>query len=197
MKITTALLVGLLLGLGALGGCDATPKIEPNTTQPALTGLDARGMFMLTDFAKGHDEKVKLGWLVGSPFKAARGEVKEFARQMQTEQGELLKDLRAWASANGVKLSFRVDQADPVAAARARLETSQGDLLMGRGKVDFQRDMLMLMWLDYHWVWKQAEELRTRVTDPALQAYLDKSIKIHAAGFQQVDELLKKYQALE
>ena len=68
---------------------------------------------------------------------------------------------------------------------------------MGRGKVDFQRDMLMLMWLDYHWVWKQAEELRTRVTDPALQAYLDKSIKIHAAGFQQVDDLLKKYQALE
>lgn len=178
----------LLLTLLVVPACQMAPR--PPATAPG----DAQAVLreVLPELAKAHRDKTQLAFYATSIFRRVDPPVKQFAQQMGQEQQQLLDELQVWSKAHQIDLKFRFSD-DVFGAARKAMEKEQGDMIQADNNVDFQRDMLVLMYTDYSWQYQLVSALLPTVQDPQLKRYLQKSQHVHEAGTKQIRQLLGKY----
>lgn len=148
----------------------------------------------LADLARAHQQKGLLAtWvslpLVGPP---VQGAVRPFYQKMGERQGELLGELRTWAQARGVDLTYRAGT-DVDGRAMAIMEARQEKMVRGSGAGDFDRDMLMQMYHDYEWQVCVIQALLPRVREPALRSYLERSLRVHEEGSGEIVGYLRRF----
>ena len=151
---------------------------------------------VLPQLAKAHSDKVQLAMFVGMPFiHRVDPAVKAFAEKMGEQNKELLKDLKAYAEANKISLKFEYS-ADANGRAQKGMEDEQSKALQGAGGTEFELLVLVLEYSDYGWnkaLVKTTLE-KEKGLDPALKAYLEKSLKVHEEGIREIEGLLKRFQ---
>jgi hypothetical protein len=178
----------VLIALGVAAGCQTVP----HAAAPHAISDDLRGT--LAAMARAHEQKTMLAFYEALPWQRTAEPFHAFYATMGTTQGELLKDLQAWAGKNQVELKFAYTD-DIAGRALKVMEARQEKLVRGDAKPDFTRDTLMQMYQDYEWHISQIQVMLPTVTDPELRAYLEKSLKVHEAGSNQLLDLLKKFKA--
>lgn len=176
----------LLALVVAAGGCQTVP----HASAPHPISDDLRGT--LAAMARAHEQKTMLAFYEALPWQRTPEPFHAFYGTMGTTQGELLKDLQAWAKNKNVELKFA--HSDDIAGRALKvMEARQEKLIRSDAKPDFTRDTLMQMYQDYEWHISQIQVILPAVTDPELKAYLEKSLKVHEAGSNQLIDLLKKF----
>lgn len=197
MKVLiTALLCGLTLMVGGVGGCAGTAATRPGVgaaTQSAEAAREAAALKeMLPGFAKSHGEKIQLATFAGTFLRPVDPVFKPFYKTMGETQKELLAQLRGWAKQRNFDLRYSYPT-DVHGAALQMMEKRQAAAARADDQTDFERDMLMQMYSDYEWQICLIKALQPLVSDAQLKAYLDKSMTVHEAGSREIVELLKRY----
>ncbi|MEI8197868.1 MAG: DUF4142 domain-containing protein [Phycisphaerae bacterium] len=188
-----------LLGVGVLAvvmlggwlgsGCYSTTPPLAVRPDPGEVALREN----LPELAKGHSDKIELGWYAASLLRHLDPPVKEFAKKMEADHKRLQKRLQAWAKANKYDLKFHYGDDTP-GKARAAMEKDDGDALQAMKNPDFERTMLMFMYSDYDWQKHLIQALLPVVKDAELKGYLEESLKVHQEHFASVNTLLERYQ---
>jgi hypothetical protein len=142
--------------------------------------------------ARAHDQKVQLAFYVSLPWVGVDAPFRDFYTHMSDQQRDLGTQLRALAKAHNIDLTFNFSDDTPGRAQKI-MEARQEKVVRGDARPDFQRDTLMQMSTDYEWQISLAQALLPKVTDPALRAYLQKSLQVHEAGSAEITALLKKF----
>ena len=189
MKAT--LLIAPLLLLVTLGVTACQTRPQP-ATGPAVP-IDPFTRDALAELAKGHTDKMQLGWYVASPFRHVDPAIKQFAENMRSTQDTLHHRLNTWAETHHVDLKIHYNPADPRDRARQAMEKQQGDALQADSNIDFQRDVLILMNMDFQNQQALIQTLLPRTTDPDLKAYLQESLRVHTATLKTIHDLLARY----
>jgi predicted outer membrane protein len=194
--------IGILVVLAtALAACESAPKsAQPAAPAQTVTlnnqdnspAIPPTMREMLSELAKGHNDKIQLAWFATTPFKTLQPPVKDFAHHMGKEHKELFARLQAWAKGHEVSLKFNFDD-DLYGRARKIMEKTQGDEFQSSGGDDFQRDFLMLMSIDYLTQEAYLKTLLNASPDPELAGYLKDSLAAHEKDRAQIKEFLKHY----
>jgi len=148
---------------------------------------------VLADLARAHDQKAQLAWYVNTPIlRSVNPAIKPFYQNMGKVHKELYGEITAWAKAHNIDLTYRFSN-DTAGRAQKMMEDRQEKLVRGDDKQDFERDNLMQMYNDYEWQLAEIRALLPHVRDPALKAYLEKSLKAHESGSGEIVALLKRF----
>ncbi len=186
-----AVILMTLLLCSELIGCSgmATPRQEIQAPQlnPALLQI-------LCSLAKGHKNKTQLAFL--ADFKGLCAPVKKFNRYMSSSQGQLLRQLKAWAEKHHVKLHY-VYRPGLFGQAQKIINHDEGGLLLHSNAADFQKRYLIMMYMDYSWqlaMDKAAhKQARTHHAGPGLMAYLDHATAVNKQSLTDLWQLLQHY----
>jgi len=192
LKNTHSIAPLLLLVTLGLAACQAGP--QPSTGPAATqTAIDLLTRAALAELAKGHSDKMQLGWYASSPFRHVDPAIKQFAQDMRTTQDDLHHKLKTWADAHRIDLAIHYNPADPRDIARQAMEKQQGDSLQADSNIDFQRDVIILMYMYYQNQLSLIQALIPRIHDPELKAYLEQSQRVHTAALKSLRDLLGRY----
>ena len=183
----------ILLPCLALACCQQIPKQPATTSIATTTAANAELRDLLAGMARSHDDKTQLAFYEALPWNNTGEPFHAFYTEMGKKHAELLKELQAYAKGAGIDLKFSYSN-DTAGRAQKIMEARQEKLVRGDTKADFGRDTLMQMYTDYEWQISLIQALLPTVTDPALKAYLQKSLKVHEDGSNQLNGLLKKFQ---
>lgn len=145
----------------------------------------------LAELAKGHSEKIQLAWYARA-FRRTDPAVAAFLADMGVQQRRLAADLMAWARHTNADIRF-AHTTDLSGEARRIMEAAQSRAVRNDSHEEFQRDILMLMWTDYAWQRSLIQATLKRTADPALRAYLTRSLAVHDAGVTRLRALLARY----
>lgn len=189
----------LILSL-LLPACATTveKKIEPATTQREAGGAPiSRDMRdTLAMLLRAHDQKTQLAFYAGNSLPMLKNvdePFKDFFYNMGKAQGDLEKELKKWAADRHVDLTFHFTN-DIGGHAQKLMEDREGDVAKKDNKVDFERDELINMYMDYEWqIALITTALPQAVHDPVLHTYLEHSLTIHQAGSKEIRSLIQKF----
>ncbi len=164
------------------------------TTGYCKAATDGHGELrdQLAELLKGHDDKVELAWYVSMPLHTVDPAIHDFFKRLSQDQKRLRDELNAWAKQNHLNLKFKFSD-DLAGKARKAMEDAQGDVLQKDNNADFQRDVLVMMDVDFAQQKALANVLLKVAPDDALRAYLNDSIKTHDAETHAVRDLLQRY----
>ena len=182
----------MLLAVALVGGCNANSTTQPTALTTQASAEAALLKEALPAFAKSHNEKIQLSSYAGSILCPIDPVFKPFYENMAVTQQALSEQLMTWAHEHNVSLRFAYP-AGLRGEAQKLQEQRQEAVARGDKQVDFERDMLIDMAQDYEWQVCMIKSLQPKVSDPALKAYLAKSLEVHEAGLKEIAPLLKKY----
>ncbi len=192
-----ALLLVTLAPLVTMGGCsEMSHRPEPATTQRAPGGAaiskDLRDTLAM--MLRASDQKTQLAFYATTPLlKNVDEPFKGFFSRMSNVQGDLEKQLKAWAKLRRVDLSFKFTD-DIAGRAQKIMEDRQGATARSDDKAAFERDELFNMYMDYEWqISLITAALPEAASDPELKVYLQNSLSAHESGSREIRGLLQKY----
>ena len=193
MRPTNFLLpCGIVCVLAGLTGCHGMYRQPPPETA-LLAGIPPEELRdVLAGMARSHDQKVELAFYVSLPWQGVDEPFKAFYPQMRSQQADLAKELRAWAAAHDLDMSFHFSD-DTDGRAVKIMEARQEKVLRADNRTDFSRDALVQMYADYEFQISLVQALLPRVHDAGLKAYLEKSLQVHTQGSAEITGLLKKF----
>ncbi|HVT83443.1 MAG TPA: hypothetical protein VHM90_22570 [Phycisphaerae bacterium] len=175
-----------------LGGCQQPVK-------PAGAIGDDRDLRdTLAAMARAHDQKTQLAFYEALPWQRTAEPFHDFFVKMGKSQRELHDQLQTWAKTadQGKPIVLKYSYGDDTPGrAQKIIEARQEKLIRGDSKPDFTRDALMQMYEDYEWQISLIQALLPRVTDSQLRAYLEKSLKVHQEGSDELIGLLRRFKA--
>jgi len=119
-----------------------------------------------TKAADGGMTEVSLGGIAAS--KATNADVKSFSQRMQTDHGKAGDELKSWASAKGVTLPAEIS------AEHKKL----ADDLSKKSGAAFDKAYMNAMVEDHDKDVKEFQEASTKVKDPDLKAWIDKTLPV-------------------
>ena len=185
--------VRMMIVAGALaGGCQAVPR-EPGAGAGAYADIPpAELREVLAGLARSHEQKMQLAFYVALPWTGVDEPFKDFYAHMSEVQGDLDKELHAWAKGHNMDLAFHFSE-EVEDKAREMMEGRQQKVIMGDNRTDLTRDTLIQMYMDYEWQISVVQTLLPKVREPGLKAYLERSLKAHVEGGAEIARLLKKY----
>ncbi len=179
----------LAAAFAALPACQQIKPLPSGSVDSDLRGT-------LAALARAHEQKIQLAFYESLPWERTDEPFYSFFDSMGKTQAGLLNDLQAWAKTGRdgapVDLKFSFSDDTPGRAQKI-IEARQEKLIRGDSKIDFTRDALMQMYEDYEWQISLIQSLLPRVSDPALKAYLQKSLKAHEDGSAQIIGLLRRF----
>lgn len=175
-----------------LAACQTAPapvvvQATPLADMPAAELRD-----VLSELANAHDQKLQLAGFLNLPLMGVDAPFKDFFSNMNTQQRELKAQLHAWADTHHVDLTYHYGT-DTMGRAVKIMEDRQGGTLQTLNTVDRERNALIQMYTDYDFRVSLLQALLPKVRDPALKAYVEKSVKIHEDGSTQLAVLLKRF----
>jgi hypothetical protein len=179
----------LLLSLTA---CQGVRRPADSTTSPWANLPAAELRNVLAELANAHAQKRQLVALLSMPFMGVDEPFKDFFSKMSTLQRELQDQLHAWADEHHVDLTYHRGT-DTLAHAVKIMEDRQAKVLTVFNQTNRERSALIQMYTDYEYRVSLLQALLPAVRDPALKAYVEKSLKIHENGSAQLTELLKRF----
>lgn len=183
----------VLTVLAACQGVRRQPAGGPAAPTPTLADIPpAELRDVLAELANAHDQKVQLAFYISLPWKGVDVPFKDFYPKMSAQQGELAKELRAWAQDHHIDLTYH-HGTDTMARAEKIMEDRQGRVIQSDNRTDLERDTLIQMYTDYEFRVSVLQALLPLVRDPGLKAYMVKSLKVHEEGSAQITELLKRF----
>ena len=183
----------ILVPLAALaGGCHTIPR-QTGPEGSAYADISSSELReVLAALARSHEQKMQLAFYVSLPWTGVDAPFRDFYSSMGAAQGDLDKELHAWAKDHNVDLTFRF--ADEVQdKARETMEGRQQKVILGDNRTDLTRDTLVQMYMDFEWQISLLQTLLPKVREPGLKAYLERSLKAHVEGGAEIGRLLKKY----
>lgn len=197
LRLQSLALAGFFGAGLAVGGCsNMERRVEPATTQRAAgnAAISKDMRDTLAMLLRAHDQKVQLAFYATTPFlKNVDEPFKGFFARMSAVQSDLEKQLKAWAKARKVDLSFQFSN-DIGGHAQKFMEDRQGDVAKKDDRISFERDELINMYMDYEWqISLLTTALPAAASDPELKAYLQRSLSAHESGSREIRELLAKY----
>jgi hypothetical protein len=182
---------GLTL-LAVLTACQTAPKPSAGKSSPYADLPPAELRDVLAELANAHGQKLQLATFLNLPFMGVDEPFKDFFSKMESQQRELNVQLRAWADARHLDLTFHYGT-DSMGQAVKIMESRQGSALQTINRVDRERQALIQMYTDYEYRVSLLQALLPSVRDPALKAYVGKSLKIHEDGSALLVELLRRF----
>jgi len=177
---------------GTQAAVATTPAVAAAPAVANVPPTDERLRTLLAGMARAHDQKTQLAFYESMPWRKTSEPYHSFYVDMGKTQGELLADIRGWAKAHHMDLTFHFP-ADAEGKAQQILEARQEKLVRGDSNQDFVRDTLMQMYDDYEWQISLIQALLPYVQDPGLKAYLQKSQKVHEEGSARLVKLLQRF----
>jgi hypothetical protein len=189
MTLPTATAMYLLLLLPA---CHTARPPADGTASPWADLPPAELRDLLAELSNAHAQKQHLVLLLSVPFMGVDEPFKDFFSKMNTQQRELQVQLHAWAQEHHVDLTYHRGT-DTLARAEKIMEDRQAKVLTVLNQTNRERSALIQMYTDYEYRISLLQALLPAVRDPALKAYLEKSLKIHEDGSAQLTELLKRF----
>ncbi len=175
----------------SLAGCSNAPPQRAVLQQPPNPMV----LQILGSLAKGHKDKTQLAIL--ADFKGLSKSVSRFNSYMSSSQGNLLKQLRAWAQKHAVKLHYRY-RPGLYGKAQKIISDDEGSLLLHSNSADFQKRYLVMMYMDYAWqlaMDKAAQQqARKDHAGPGLLQYLHNAIAVNKQSIAALWKLLERYQ---
>jgi hypothetical protein len=185
-------LVACALVAGCAGGPTRTHTGGQAATQAGSGEVNADVRDVLSMLARAHSQKTELAFYTSTPLRPVDPPFKAFFSNMGQVQGDLLRQLKKWASERKVDLSFHYSN-DIEGRAQKFMEDRQEKAARGDDKEAFERDMLMNMYTDYEWQISLITETLPVVKDAELREYLQNSLRAHEAGSREIRGLLSKY----
>jgi hypothetical protein len=191
MRIALRSLVGACLML-LLAACQGLPRSAEGPVSPWADLPPTELHDVLAELANAHSQKLQLGLFLSLPFMGVDEPFKDFFSKMNSQQRELQEQLRAWADAHHEDVTYHRGT-DTMARAQKIMEDRQGDVIKTLNRTDRERGALIQMYTDYEFRVSMLQALLPKVRDPALKAYVEKSLKMHADGSVQLADLLKRF----
>jgi hypothetical protein len=171
----------------------APPAAASSGSHGKISDLSASDLHdVLSELDKNHHDRMKLAFWVSTPLRSADPAFKAFYKERGAAEKELANELEAWAKAHHVDLSYSYGT-DTFGKAQKIMEDRQEKVVRADDKNDFGRDMLIDELQDYEFGISLVTALLPSVHDPALQAYLQKSLHSQEAASQQAQVFLKKF----
>jgi putative membrane protein len=149
------------------------------STTPVATLSDADKQFA-TKAAEGGIGEVTLGGLAAS--KATNADVKAFGQRMQTDHGKAGDELKQWASTKGLDLP---------SAPNAEAQKTYDDLSKLSGAA-FDKAYMEDMVKDHDKDVAEFKDAQTKVSDPDLKAWIDKTLPVIEDHQKMAHDLAKK-----
>lgn len=188
------LLLVALVGAAAVGGCQLTPR-QPGPEAAAYATIPpAELRDVLAGLARSHEQKMQLVFFLSLPWGGVDPAFRDLFNKMGPVQRDLNSELRTWSRAHHIDLTFKFDD-DVLSKAQETMEDRQQAVIMADNRIDLTRDTLIQMWADYEWQVSVLQNLLPKVREPALKAYVQKSLKAHEAGSAELTKLLKRFKA--
>jgi hypothetical protein len=173
-----------------------TPGEVDRTTAPSTTAIPAAAnrtlVALLPELARGHDDKIKLGWYMTSFLRKVDPAVDTFGHTLMTENRELLDQLKKAAKNDHVSIEFKYGTS-PADDARKLDEAAQQRVIRADDNADFQRDVLLLMYMDHQWELAIAQTIAKTQVPPDIKAYLDREITSRQSRIAEIRALLARY----
>ena len=175
---------------------DSTPLPAPiQTPAPSgkisdLSAHDLQGVLAYLD--KNHHDRMKLAFWVSTPLRSADPAFKTFYKERGAAEKELANELESWAKSHQIDITYHYA---PTTFGQAQkiMEDRQEKVVRADGKDDFNRDMLVDELQDYEFGISLVTAFLPSVHDPALLAYLQKSLHSQEAASQQIKMLFKQF----
>jgi hypothetical protein len=175
-----------------LPACQTAPRVA--APQPAgYADMKSEDLhLLLAGLERSHKQKLQLVFYTNLPLMGVETPAKPIFEKMEKAQGDLDKELTAWAKAHDLDLKFEFPS-DVQSQAAKKMEGRQENVMLGDGKVDRTRDALMNMYMDYEFQICLVQTLLPKVTDPDLRKYLEHSLKVHEEGSKELRDMLTRY----
>jgi hypothetical protein len=166
------------------------PSPAPNGRISDLSAHDLQGVLAYLD--KNHHDRMKLAFWVSTPLRSVDLAFKTFYKERGAAEKELANELESWAKSHQIDITYHYA---PTTFGQAQkiMEDRQEKVVRGDGKDDFNRDMLVDELQDYEFGISLVTAVLPSVHDPALLAYLQKSLHSQEAASQQIKMLFKQF----
>jgi hypothetical protein len=173
-------------------GCQSAPRAA-GTQVVGYADMNPEDLrFILAALGRSHKQKLQLVFYTNLPLMGVETPAKPVFATMDKAQGELDKELTAWAKKHDLDLKFDFPP-DVQSQAAKKMEGRQESVMLGDGKADRTRDSLMNMYMDYEFQICILQTLLPKVSDPDLRQYLEHSLKVHEDGSKELRDVLKRY----
>ncbi len=185
-------LLGAYILLFVVGCCPPIPR-QPGPGAAAFADINPTELrAVLSGLARSHEQKMQLVFYVSLPWTGVDPPCRAFYSNMGTVQDTLDREIRAWAKAHDIDLTFRFSD-DLLGAAQDAMETRQKNVIFSDNRTDLTRDTLVQMYADYEWQISILQTLLPKVREPELRAYVEHSLKAHLEGSAEIVSLLKRF----
>lgn len=147
---------------------------------------------LLPELAKGHSDKINLAFYMTSFLRKVDPAVADFANTMSRENHELQDELKKVAKAHDVSLRM-VNHKTPAELARQRVEEFHSSVIQADDNTTFQRDILILMYMDHQWERAVIAQLLSTSNSPDVVAYLRHALESRQSRIAEIRALLARY----
>jgi hypothetical protein len=182
-----------MLAAMALAACASTSKVPQAHPAGAQEPVSQEVRDALAILNRGHSQKMQLAFYATSPLlRNISPQAKPFFVRMGEVHEDLQRQLKKWASAHKVHLTFHYSN-DLAGRAQKLMEDRQEKVIRSDSNEEFQRDILINMQMDHDWESSLISATLPMVQDRELRGYLENSLRAHESAAKEIRGLLEKY----